>query len=313
MTNTPYPDVSIVIVSWNVAQLLEDCLNSVYKTTPNLSLEVIVVDSASSDDTVQMVTEKFPQANMMAQADNVGFTRGNNIGLAVAKGKYLFLLNPDTVILDDTISQMVAYLDNNPQIGIVGPHTLNSDMTHQSTRRRFPTIGTAFFESTWLEGFAPNNLLDRYYARDISDDSTAEVDWVQGSALMARRDVYEQIGGLDEGYIMFWEELDWCKRAKLAGWGVIYLGTSKIIHHGGKSTDQAGARKHIHFQESKLRYYKKFFGSGFALLLRIFLLLNYAWQIMVEGSKALLGSKRTMRRERIHIYWQVLRSGLKVT
>lgn len=312
MTNTPYPDVSIVIVSWNVAQLLEDCLKSVYETTSNLSLEVIVVDSASSDNTVQMVIEKFPQVNMMAQADNVGFTRGNNIGLAVAKGKYLFLLNPDTVILGDTISQMVAYLDNNPKIGIVGPHTLNSDMTHQSTRRRFPTIGTAFFESTWLEGIAPRRILNWYYARDIADDSTAEVDWVQGSALMARREVYDQIGGLDEGYIMFWEELDWCKRAKLAGWGVAYLGTSKIIHHGGKSTDQAGARKHIHFQESKLRYYKKFFGGGFALLLRIFLLLNYVWQIMVEGSKALLGSKRTMRRERIQIYWQVLRSGLKV-
>jgi N-acetylglucosaminyl-diphospho-decaprenol L-rhamnosyltransferase len=307
------PDVSIIIVSWNVAELLEACLNSVYDNTPDLSLEVIVVDSASSDNTVAMVTEKFPQVQMLAQSENVGFTRGNNIGLDVATGKYLFLLNPDTVILGDTIRQMMMYLDNHAQMGIVGPHTLNSDMTHQSTRRRFPTVGTAFFESTWLEGIAPRGLLNRYYVRDVADDAVADVDWVQGSALMARREVYEQIGGLDVGYIMFWEELDWCKRAKLAGWGVGYLGTSTIIHHGGKSTDQAGARKHIHFQESKLRYYKKFFGGGFALLLRIFLLLNYVWQIMVEGSKALLGSKRTMRRERIQVYWQVLRSGLKVT
>jgi len=147
----------------------------------------------------------------------------------------------------------------------------------------------------------------------MADDVLGAVDWVQGSALMARHEVYDQIGGLDEGYVMFWEELDWCKRAKLAGWGVTYLGTSKMVHHGGKSTDQAGARKHIHFQESKLRYYKKFHGAGFALLLRIFLLLNYTWQIMVEGIKALLGSKRTMRRERITVYWQVLRSGLKVS
>lgn len=313
MTDAQRPDISIIIVSWNVAQLLEDCLHSVYDNTPDMSLEVIVVDSASSDNTVQMVKEKFPQVMLLAQAENVGFTRGNNIGLGVATGKYLFLLNPDTVILEDTIRQMVNYLENHPKMGIVGPHTLNSDMTHQSTRRRFPTVGTAFFESTWLEGIAPRNLLDRYYVRDVSDDAVSDVDWVQGSALMARREIYDQIGGLDIGYIMFWEELDWCKRAKLAGWGVSYLGTSKIIHHGGKSTDQAGARKHIHFQESKLRYYKKFFGGGFALLLRIFLLLNYVWQIMVEGSKALLGSKRTMRRERIHIYWQVLRSGLKVT
>lgn len=313
MTNPSQPDVSIIIVSWNVAQLLQDCLQSVYDTTPNLSLEVIVVDSASSDDTVQVIQSKFPQVMLMAQTDNVGFTRGNNIGLAVAHGRHMFLLNPDTIILGDTIGQMVAYLDENPTVGIVGPHTLNTDMTHQSTRRRFPTIGTAFFESTWLEGIAPRHILDRYYVRDMADDVLGAVDWVQGSALMARHEVYDQIGGLDEGYVMFWEELDWCKRAKLAGWGVTYLGTSKMVHHGGKSTDQAGARKHIHFQESKLRYYKKFHGAGFALLLRIFLLLNYTWQIMVEGIKALLGSKRTMRRERITVYWQVLRSGLKVS
>ncbi|MDZ4671127.1 MAG: glycosyltransferase family 2 protein [Phototrophicales bacterium] len=313
MTNPSQPDVSIIIVSWNVAQLLQDCLQSVYDTTPNLSLEVIVVDSASSDDTVQVIQSKFPQVMLMAQTDNVGFTRGNNIGLAVAHGRHVFLLNPDTIILGDTIGQMVAYLDENPTVGIVGPHTLNTDMTHQSTRRRFPTIGTAFFESTWLEGIAPRHILDRYYVRDMADDVLGAVDWVQGSALMARHEVYDQIGGLDEGYVMFWEELDWCKRAKLAGWGVTYLGTSKMVHHGGKSTDQAGARKHIHFQESKLRYYKKFHGAGFALLLRIFLLLNYTWQIMVEGIKALLGSKRTMRRERITVYWQVLRSGLKVS
>jgi GT2 family glycosyltransferase len=313
MTNTPRPDVSVIIVSWNVANLLRDCLNSIYENSPDVSLEVIVVDSASGDDTVQMVKTHFPQVILSAQSENVGFTRGNNIGLEMARGRYVFLLNPDTVILGDAIGQMLAYLDAHPQVGIIGPHTLNTDMTHQSTRRRFPTIGTAFFESTWLQQYAPRTLLDHYYVCDIPDDATADVDWVQGSALMARREVYEEIGGLDTRYIMFWEELDWCKRAKLAGWGVIYLGTSKIIHHGGKSTEQAGARKHIHFQQSKLRYYKKFFGSGFAVLLRLFLLWNYAWQIGIEGLKALLGSKRTLRRERIGIYWQVLRSGLKVS
>ncbi|PJF29614.1 MAG: glycosyltransferase family 2 protein [Phototrophicales bacterium] len=313
MTDTPRPDVSVIIVSWNVANLLRDCLNSIYENSPDVSLEVIVVDSASGDDTLQMVKTHFPQVILSAQSENVGFTRGNNIGLEMARGRYVFLLNPDTVILGDAIGQMVAYLDAHPQVGIIGPHTLNTDMTHQSTRRRFPTIGTAFFESTWLQQYAPRTLLDRYYVCDIPDDATADVDWVQGSALMARREVYEEIGGLDTRYIMFWEELDWCKRAKLAGWGVVYLGTSKIIHHGGKSTEQAGARKHIHFQQSKLRYYKKFFGSGFAVLLRLFLLWNYAWQIGIEGLKALLGSKRTLRRERIGIYWQVLRSGLKVS
>lgn len=312
MTPPLRPDVSIIIVSWNVADLLRDCLNSVYENSANVSLEVIVVDSASHDDTTQMVKTHFPQVILSAQSENVGFTRGNNIGLELAQGRHVFLLNPDTLILGDTIQQMVAYLDAHPQVGIIGPHTLNSDMTHQSTRRRFPTMGLAFFESTYLQDSAPRKL-DHYCMRDIADDAVADVDWVQGSALMARYEVYQQIGGLDTDYIMFWEEVDWCKRAKLAGWGVVYLGTAKIIHHGGKSTEQTGARKHIHFQESKLRYYKKFFGGGFAFLLRLFLFWNYAWQILIEAIKALLGSKRTMRQERIGIYWQVLRSGLKVS
>lgn len=313
MAHTPRPDVSVIIVSWNVADLLRDCLNSVYENSANLLLEVIVVDSASHDDTVQMVKTHFPQVIVSAQSENVGFTRGNNIGLEMAQGRYVFLLNPDTVILGDSIGQMVAYLDAHPQVGIIGPHTLNTDMTHQSTRRRFPTIGVAFVEYTYLQNFAPQKILDQYYMNDIADDAVADVDWVQGSALMARYAVYEQIGGLDTDYIMFWEEVDWCKRAKLAGWGVVYLGTAKIIHHGGKSTEQVGARKHIHFQQSKLHYYKKFFGGVFAFILRLFLFWNYAWQILMESIKALLGSKRTMRRERIGIYWQVLRSGLKVS
>ncbi len=109
---------------------------------------------------------------------------------------------------------MVAYLDANPTVGIVGPYTHNSDGSYQSTRRRFPTLATAFFESTWLQGFAPKPLLDRFYVNDAPPDQTLDVDWVQGSALMARREVYAQIGGLDEGYVMYSEELDWCKRAK---------------------------------------------------------------------------------------------------
>jgi hypothetical protein len=156
-------------------------------------------------------------------------------------------------------------------------------------------------------------MLSRYYVHDIDDDSIGEVDWAQGSAIMARREVYEQIGGLDEGYVMFSEELDWCKRAKDAGWRVTYLGTAKIIHHGGKSTDQVIAHKHIYFQESKLRYFRKYHGRPVAYTLKTFLLINYGWQIGLETIKSLLGNKRDMRRERIRAYWQVIRSGLKVT
>jgi N-acetylglucosaminyl-diphospho-decaprenol L-rhamnosyltransferase len=312
-------DVSIIIVSWNVAELLTVCLDTILESPIVVNkphgdmpvVEIIVVDSASSDETVSMLQERYPQVRLLAQNENVGFTCGNNIGLEAAQGRYLFLLNPDTEIVDDVIPQMIDYLDEHSEIGIVGPHTLNTDGSYQSSRRHFPTKTLAFFESTWLQPFAPKSMMDDYYIRNAPDDAILEVDWMQGSALMLRREVYQQIGGLDEGYVMYSEEMDWQKRAKDIGWRVVFLGTAKIIHHGGKSSEQVGAQKHIWFQESKLRYFRKHHGKIFAAILRIFLLKHYLWQIVIESSKSAIGHKREMRQERLRTYWAVLRSGLK--
>lgn len=310
-------DLSIVIVSWNVSALLAACLESIFGQPgadgAGPRLEVIVVDSASTDDTVALVAARFPQARLLPQSENLGFVRCNNIGLAAAQGRHLLLLNPDTEVISGALAQMVAFLDANPDVGIAGPRTLNTDGTTQSTRRRFPTVALAFFESTWLQRFAPRPMLDRFYVAGAPDDAALDVDWVQGSALMARRAVYDEIGGLDEGFVMFSEELDWCRRAKDAGWRVVYLGSARIVHHGGGSTGQVVARRHIHFQQSKLRYYRKYHGWAVAQLLRAFLLLSYAWQLALESAKSALGHKRDLRRQRIGAYWQVLRSGLKVS
>ena len=307
-------DLSIIIVSWNVVDLLSACLESIYRTcTSQHTFEIIVVDSNSSDQTVDMVRAHFPQVRLFPQTENIGYTRGNNLGLAHAQGRHLLLLNPDTEIVGGALSLMIDYLDHHSTVGIVGPRTFNSDGSQQSTRRRFPTFAVGLVESTWLQDWVPKSLLDRYYAADIADDATAEVDWVQGSALMARREIYAQIGGLDEQFIMFSEELDWCKRAKGIGWQVVYLGTAQITHHGGKSTDQVTARKHIHFQESKLRYFRKHHGAAAAHIMRFVLLANYLWQLVLETGKAAVGHKVAMRRARIDAYWQVLRSGLRVS
>lgn len=190
-------DVSIIIVSWNVRQLLCACLDSVLAApvtlTPQeglLHVEIIVVDSASSDDTVPYLAARYPQVRVLAQRDNVGFTRGNNIGIAQAQGRHLLLLNPDTVVLGDAIGTMARYLDDHPEVGIVGVHTLNSDGSTQSTRRRFPNKRIAFCESTSWQALAPRAWLAHYYVSDAPDTATLAVDWVQGSCLMARRDVY---------------------------------------------------------------------------------------------------------------------------
>jgi N-acetylglucosaminyl-diphospho-decaprenol L-rhamnosyltransferase len=306
-------DLSIIIVSWNVADLLAECLDSILRHAGDLQLEIIVVDSASTDHTVARLQADYPQFTLLPQAENVGFARGNNLGLQQAQGRHVLLLNPDTRVVGSALTDMVHFLDQNPDAGIVGPHTLNADGSTQSTRRRFPTLALAFFESTWLQRFAPSRLLAHYYVQDQPDTGTFDVDWVQGSALMARRTVYEQIGGLDEGYFMYSEELDWCRRAKIAGWRVIYQGSAQIVHYGGRSSDQVVARRHIHFQESKLRYFRIYHGVVAAQVLRLYLLLSYGIQLLLEAAKGLVGHKRALRQERVRQYWQVLRSGLKVT
>jgi len=308
MSNSP--DLSIIIVNWNVKDLLRACLHSIDAGRGDLDLEVIVVDSASGDGSAAMLAADFPWVTLIACTKNVGFPRGNNLGIAKANGRYILLLNPDTVVVGQALTTLLTYLQTHPDAGIVGAQLLNDDGSVQSSRRRFPTLATAFFESTWLESVAPRRLLDHYYVRDLPDDKIAYVDWVTGACMMAPRAVVEAVGGLDEAYFMYSEELDWCRRIKNAGWRIVYLPAAQIIHYEGKSSEQAVVARHINFQQSKLRYFRKYHSRLAASLLRLFLLLNYFWQLVLEGVKGALGHKRPLRRQRVQAYWAVLRSGL---
>ena len=302
--------LSIVIVSWNVSDLLNACLASIYEHKGELDIEVIVVDSASADDSVYMVESTFPQVKLLAQKENVGFPRGNNIGMAEATGRYLMLLNPDTVVVGDALQQLVRFLDEHPDVGVVGPQLRFGDGTIQSSRRRFPSVWTGFFESTWLQPYAPKPLLEHFYVEDKADYELCEVDWVMGAALVTRREIVDQIGGMDPEYFMYSEELDWCRRIKAAGWRVFYLPAAQIIHYQGKSSEQASTARHINFNRAKLRYFRRYHGSAAAAFLRLTLLLNFAVQLLLEGFKGILGHRRDLRWQRVAAYWEVLKSGL---
>lgn len=302
--------LSIIIVSWNVRELLRQCLHSIAEQGEALDLQVIVVDSASADGTSDMVAEQFPWVDLLAQDQNVGFPRGNNIGMNAAQGRFLFLLNPDTVVVGQALQQMIAYMEGHADVGLLGPQLRFPDGAIQSSRRRFPSLLTAFFESTWLEPWAPRRVLRSFRVEEISDDKITDVDWVTGAAMMVRRTMVDDVGPMDERYFMYSEELDWCRRIKAAGWRIVYYPEAEIIHYVGKSSEQAIMARHINFQRAKLRYFRKFHGRAACLVLRLFLLANYAWQLILELIKGLLGSKRSVRHQRIAVYWQVLRSGL---
>ncbi len=298
------PRLSIIVVSWNVAELVSACLRSLPLNDPQV--EVIVVDSASHDGTPGRVAAEFPSVKLIACTDNVGYSRGNNLGFAEARGHFWFVLNPDTVLEPGALDTLRAYLEGHPDVGCVGPALTYADGTPQSSRRRFPTLAMAIFETAWLRRFAPRGLLERYQGEDWATDRPVDVDWLVGAALLLRADAVRQVGGFDEGYFMYSEELDLCRRLKAAGWRVAHVPGAHITHHEARSSDQARRATHLRYNRSKVRYFRKHHGALQAGLLRLALQASFAWQTVLEAGKWLLGHKRALRAERVSDYLHVL-------
>ena len=304
-------DLSIVIVSWNVRDLLQRCLISL-RACHEPECETIVVDNASSDGSPDMVRRQFPQVKLIASESNLGFVRANNLGAAAGTGRYILLLNPDTEFLDG-IAAMVNYMDGHPDVGVLGPRLLFPDGRVQPSRRRFPTLATAFLESTVLQNWFPRHrVLQDYYAQEKTDDEEQDVDWLVGACLLIRRTSWDQVGPLDENIFMYSEELDWCHRARDAGWRVVYVPWANVLHHEGQSSEQVIAARHIYFQSSKVYYFRKYYGALAGEALRWFLLATYAFQLVAEAAKWLVGHKRALRQERVVAYLHILRSGLRI-
>jgi GT2 family glycosyltransferase len=258
-----------------------------------------------------MVRADFPAVRLIASADNLGYSRGNNLGLAQARGRYALILNPDTELDSQTIPSMLSYLDANPAVGVLGPRLVLPDQSVQASRRRFPTLLTAIFESTWLQSLAPPGVLAHYYAADLPSDRPVEVDWLVGAALLVRRAVWEQVGALDDSFFMYSEELDWQRRIKAAGWKVVYFPAAQVSHFEAQSSAQVPAATHIRFNTSKVRYFRKYHGALAGELLRWYLLAHFAVQLGLEWFKGVLGHKPALRRARVAVYRAVLRSGLR--
>jgi GT2 family glycosyltransferase len=305
-------DVSCIVVSWNVCDLLRRCLRSLTnETTTHHRREIIVVDCASADGSAEMVRREFGGVQLVVSPENLGYAGGNNAGAALASGRYLMILNPDTELVGDAVGLLADYLDEHPEAGAAGPQLRYADGGLQPSRRRFPTLATAFWESTLLHQWFPINRIARHYhMADRPPTAAQPVDWLVGAALMIRRTAWEQVGQFDESFFMYFEELDWCRRCRDAGWQIHYVPEAQIIHHEGKSSEQVAAARTIRFQRSKVRYFSKYYGAVWGNIVRLFLLATFGAQLAEETAKWLAGHKRALRRERMSVYWQVLRSGL---
>jgi GT2 family glycosyltransferase len=263
MTRDPELEVSVCIVTWNVAADLRACLQSLRAQEGSPAAEVIVVDNASTDDTVHMLEHEFPEVITIRNAGNRGFAAATNQALERARGRYLMMLNPDTVVPADALGRIVEVADDSPQAGIVAPRLVYPDGSLQYSCRRFPTITAAIFRNTLLGSLFPRARAAADYVMADWDHATVrEVDWASGAAIAIRRQLYEQIGPLDEGFRWGSEDVDYCLRARQAGWGVLYTPEPVIVHAVGRSSDQAVVRSIITAHHSMYRLYSKHFARN---------------------------------------------------
>ncbi|HEX3857612.1 MAG TPA: glycosyltransferase family 2 protein [Verrucomicrobiae bacterium] len=252
-------DISIVILSWNDKQYLEVCLQSLRNATNSRTVEIIAVDNASTDGSPEMVEILFPEVKLIRNHENLGFPKGNNIGVQASRGKYVYLLNSDIKVFPGCLDALADYMDQNPGVGMVGPKILNRDLTHQSSCRRFPTLWNNFCAATGLAKiFERTRFFSGEHMFYFKGDRLMDVDVLVGCFWAVRRAAVNELGLLDEGFFMFAEDLDWCKRFWEAGWRVVFCPEAQAIHYrGGSSTKKDAAWLALTQQRSVLRYWKK--------------------------------------------------------
>ena len=231
-------DLSVIIVNYNVRRFLENSLASIQRAMEGIEGEIFVVDNASDDGSVEMVKSVFPRVRLIPNARNVGFARANNLALREASGDALLLINPDTIVQEDTFRVMLRFLHDHPDVGLAGCKILNPDGSFQlPCRRSFPTPWVAFTKTFGLSALFPKTrLFGQYNLTYLDPDASYEVDAVSGSFMMITRAAYAQVGGLDEAFFMYGEDLDWCYRVRQAGFKVFYVHETQIVHFKGEST-----------------------------------------------------------------------------
>lgn len=300
------PIVSIIIVNWNTAELLASCLSSIARGT-TVPHEVLVVDNASSDDSCRRVTAEFPSVHLLPQSTNLGFARANNLALAIAQGRFLLLLNPDTEVRVGAVDSMVSFLDARATVGIVGPPLWSTRGDHQPSVQSFPSLTSELLRQTMLYRVLPNR-----FRREAKRRDTRRVEVVSGAALCIRRECYAAIGPLDEAMFMFYEDTDWCRRAHQAGWEVWYVDGPGIVHReGSASMGAARTRTLVDSLRSTVYFFEKHDGRGAVPALRAIALLGGVARSLRATALFLAGRDRTDQRARLRGYVRMIQWSLR--
>lgn len=263
------PKLSAVIVNFNTRDLLRACLQSVEKSEDAPSLELFVVDNASSDGSAAMVAEEFPWANLIRSEDNRGYAYANNLALSRCSGEYWLLLNPDTVLPPGALRQMVDFMDAHPEAGVAGPKLVRQDgCLDLACRRSFPSPEVSLYRMLGLSKLFPRSRrFGRYNLTYLDPNQPAEVDSVVGAFMMVRATAARQVGILDERFFMYGEDLDWAFRIKAVGWKVLYNPEVVVLHYKGASSRRHSQKAIVEFYRAMDIFYRKHYAKGTNLLL----------------------------------------------
>lgn len=275
------PEISICILTLNAQPYLRNCLESIKKHDAGLSYEIIVVDNGSNDGTLAMLQSNYPEISVIANSENLGFTKPNNQAIAIAKSsKYILILNPDTVIYESSLQNLIAFADRHPQGGVFGPKVLNDDGTFQKHCKRGegrPWDTFAYFFGL-SKLFPKNKLFSGYLQTHLDENQTHEVPAISGCCMLIRRETIDQIGMLDEDLFAYQEDTEYCVRARKAGWQVYYTPSAQITHFGGKGGSRAQPYKAIYkWHQSYYIYYRKHLAKDY------FFLFNWFYYLVMLG------------------------------
>lgn len=287
-------DLSIVIVSWNTKKYMEECLTSLCSIDGNLSAEIIVVDNASADGTPEMIRAKFPQVKLIETGANLGFARGNNVGIKEATGKYVCLINSDVNVPSDCLTKMHSYMEEQLTIGLLGPGMLRPDGRVHRSGMRFPSLWNLFLRALFLDSLIKKtDLFGGFLMKDFHFDEIRDMDVLNGWLWMARREALDQVGPLDGRFFMYAEDVDWCKRFHLAGWRVVFFPDASAVHYGGASAANAPSRFNVEMQRANLQYWKKYHGRISSFFFLLIGLLSYI--VRAVGWAAVYLTKKSSR------------------
>lgn len=250
--------VAIIIVSYNVADFIEACLESVFSLQTRFSYEVWIVDNQSTDHSLSIIEKKYPQVNLIKSPQNVGFAAANNLAIQKCRSDYIWLLNPDTVVDSLAMDILVNFLNNHEDYGCCGSRLLNPDGSLQISTFPFPNNQNEFLRLTHFDKFFKTSV---YQMHHWDTDQPQDVDINQGASLMVRRFVFDQIGFFDEQFFMYTEEVDFCYRLSQAGWKNAWVPQSKVLHYGGLSTRQNKTAMFLQLYQTKIQFFRKHYSS----------------------------------------------------